>query len=77
MLFVFMVKELKPPCADIKHFPSGKGRVPKDIRQVREDILKLANDIDNIADQTPWPEWSRLNAKDLRRFYRQLETGEY
>ena len=42
--------------------------VARDVSAVRDDLLKLANDIDKIADKTRWPEWSRCQARSMREY---------
>ena len=63
-----MVKEIKPPSAEIFVLKGTDRTVARDVSAVRDDLLKLANDIDKIADKTRWPEWSRCQARSMREY---------
>jgi hypothetical protein len=69
-----MVKEIKPPSAEIYKLRGVDRSAPRDIEEVRNNLLKLANDIDRIADKTRWPGWCKCQADSMRDFANNLKS---
>ena len=68
-----MAKEIHPDKAEVFKLGFKKRLADPDIESVRESLVKLANDIDRIADKTRWPEWSRNQAEAMREYANQIK----
>jgi hypothetical protein len=67
------MSEIKRPKAAVVKLPvkSFAGRV-SDITKLKTKCLELANEIENLKDQTPWPNWSQCQADSLRDYCNDL-----
>jgi hypothetical protein len=71
--------EIKRPSAKIFKF-GKKNKFSSDnfddLNKLRFDLVSLANRIEKLKDQTPWPNWSQNQADSLKEFASQLNDVE-
>ncbi len=65
--------EIERPSAAVVKLPvkTFAGKVT-DMTKLKQHCLELANEIESLKDQTPWPNWSQDQANSLRRFSQDL-----